>query len=143
MPWRETTPMHQRTLFIADHLRGTRSVTELCAEYGIARKTAYKWIDRYIRRGPAGLEDRSRRPRVIPNATPTPVVEALIALRHRHPTWGPRKLVAYLARRHPSWTLPGRSATAALLSAAIPTTGWHGAAASRTSTMTVRPGTLL
>jgi putative transposase len=62
MPWRETTPMHQRTLFIADHLPGTRSVTELCAEYGISRKTAYKWIDRYIRRGPSGLEDRSRRP---------------------------------------------------------------------------------
>jgi transposase-like protein len=45
VPWKETTPMHQRTLFIADHLRGTRSVTELCAEYGIARKTAYKWIE--------------------------------------------------------------------------------------------------
>jgi transposase InsO family protein len=115
MPWKETTPMHQRTLFIADHLRGTRSVTELCAEYGISRKTAYKWIDRYIRRGPAGLEDRSRRPRVVPNATAEPVVHALIALRQRHPTWGPRKLLAYLARRQPTWTLPGRSATAALL----------------------------
>jgi hypothetical protein len=55
--------MHQRTLFIADHLRGTRSVSELCTEYGISRKTAYKWINRFIRRGPAGLEDRSRRPR--------------------------------------------------------------------------------
>jgi putative transposase len=115
MPWRETTPMHQRTLFIADHLRGTRSVTELCAEYGIARKTAYKWIDRYIHRGPAGLEDLSRRPRVAPNATAEPIVQALIALRHRHPTWGPKKLLAYLARRHPSWKLPGRSVTAALL----------------------------
>jgi putative transposase len=115
MPWRETTPMHQRTLFIADHLRGIRSVTELCAEYGIARKTAYKWIDRYIRRGPAGLEDLSRRPRVAPNATAEPVVTALIALRHRHPTWGPKKLLAYLARRQPSWKLPGRSVTAALL----------------------------
>jgi len=107
--------MHQRTLFIADHLRGTRSVTELCAEYGIARKTAYKWIDRYIRRGPAGLEDRSRRPHVVPNATAEAVVNALITLRHRHPTWGPRKLLAYLARRQPTWKLPGRSATAALL----------------------------
>jgi transposase InsO family protein len=115
MPWKETTPMHQRTLFIADHLRGTRSVTELCAEYGIARKTAYKWIDRYIRRGPAGLEDRSRRPRITPTATPESVVNALIALRHRHPTWGPKKLLAYLARRQPTWTLPGRSVTAALL----------------------------
>jgi putative transposase len=113
MPWRETTPMHQRTLFIADHLRGTRSVTELCAEYGISRKTAYKWIDRYIRRGPSGLEDRSRRPRTTPTATPAPIVDALIALRHRHPTWGPKKLLAYLRRRHPA--LPGRSGTAALL----------------------------
>jgi putative transposase len=115
MPWRETTPMHQRTLFIADHLRGTRSVTDLCAEYGISRKTAYKWIDRYIRRGPSGLEDRPRRPRVTPTATPAPIVDALIALRHRHPTWGPKKLLAYLRRRHPRWRLPGRSVTAALL----------------------------
>ena len=47
MPWSQTTPMHQRTLFIADHLRGTRSVLELCAEYGISRKTGYKIFDRY------------------------------------------------------------------------------------------------
>ena len=115
MPWSQTTPMHQRTLFIADHLRGLRSVTELCAEYGISRKTAYKWIERYIRRGPAGLEDRSRRPRRAPNATASGVVNALVELRHRHPTWGAKKLLAFLARRHPDWNLPGRSVTCALL----------------------------
>lgn len=60
--------MHQRALFIADHLRSTRSVTELCTEYGISRKTAYKWINPYIRRGPVGLEARSRRPRSTPTA---------------------------------------------------------------------------
>jgi len=115
MPWSQTTPMHQRTLFIADHLRGTRSVSELCTEYGISRKTAYKWIERFIRRGPAGLEDRSRRPRSAPNATEPAVVEALVSLRHRHPTWGARKLIAYLAKRHPLWKLPGLSVTCALL----------------------------
>ena len=88
MPWSQTTPMHQRMLFIADHLRGSRSVTELCADYGISRKTGYMWIDRYIRRGPAGLEDRSRRPRRAANATATVIVNALVELRHRHPTWG-------------------------------------------------------
>lgn len=87
MPWSQTTPMHQRTLFIADHLRGTHSVVELCAEYGVSRKMGYKWIDRYIRRGPAGLEDRSRRPRSAPNATAPIVVDALLELRRRHPTW--------------------------------------------------------
>ena len=115
MPWSQTTPMHQRTLFIADHLRGTRSVTELCTEYGISRKTAYKWIDRFIRRGPAGLEDRSRRPRAAPNATDPAVVDALVELRHRHPTWGAKKLLALSSQTPPAWKLPGRSVTCALL----------------------------
>ena len=115
MPWSQTTAMHQRTQFIADHLRGTHNVSELCAEYGISRKTGYKWIDRYIRRGPSGLEDRSRRPRSCPNATPEFVTKALIELRHRHPTWGPKKLLRIVAKRHPDWPLPGRTATSDLL----------------------------
>lgn len=115
MPWSQTTPMHQRTLFIADHLRGTRSVTELCAEYGIARKTGYKWIDRYIRRGPRGLEDLSRRPRIAPNATAPAISAAFIDLRRKHPTWGAKKLLVVLKRRHLSWVLPKRSAVCNLL----------------------------
>jgi hypothetical protein len=49
MSWSQMTPMRERTLFIADHLRGTRSVIELCAEHGISRKTGYKLIERFIR----------------------------------------------------------------------------------------------
>jgi transposase-like protein len=56
MPWRAASPMDQRTQFIADFLRDALSITELCALYGVARKTGYKWIDRYLRHGPAGLE---------------------------------------------------------------------------------------
>jgi transposase-like protein len=63
MPWRAASPMDQRTQFIADFLRDALSITELCALYGVSRKTGYKWIDRYLRHGPAGLEERSRRPR--------------------------------------------------------------------------------
>src|SRR2546425_1558772 len=70
MPWREASPMDQRTQFIADHLRDVLSITELCALYGVSRKTGYKWIDRYVRHGPAGLEEASRRPRRSPNQTP-------------------------------------------------------------------------
>ncbi len=115
MPWSQTTPMHQRTLFIADHLRGTRSVSELCIEYGISRKAAYKWIDRYIRRGPAGLDDHSCRPLSSPYATEPAVIEAIVLLRHQRPTWGAKKLLAYLKRRHPDWRLPGLSVTCSLL----------------------------
>ncbi|MEM7600875.1 MAG: helix-turn-helix domain-containing protein, partial [Verrucomicrobiota bacterium] len=42
-----------------DYLRGTFTVTELCQRYCVSRKTGYKWIDRYVRRGPEGLEDYS------------------------------------------------------------------------------------
>ena len=62
MPWNQTSPMDQRTQFIADFLREVLSITELCELYGVSRKTGYKWIDRYVRQGPAGLVERSRRP---------------------------------------------------------------------------------
>ncbi len=60
MPWRKTSPMDQKTQFIADYLRQTLSMTELYELYGISRKTGYKWVDRYLRKGPAGLEELSR-----------------------------------------------------------------------------------
>ncbi len=34
MPWSETSPMDQRTQFMADYLRDTLSITELCQLYG-------------------------------------------------------------------------------------------------------------
>jgi len=37
-----------------DYLREVLSVTELCELYGVSCKTGYKWIDRYLRQGPAG-----------------------------------------------------------------------------------------
>ena len=37
MPWSQTTPMDQKTQFIADYLRETFSFTELCARYGVSR----------------------------------------------------------------------------------------------------------
>src|SRR4051812_3793400 len=59
MPWSETSPMDQKTKFIADYLRHSLPFSELCPDYGISRKTGYKWIDRYLHDGPQGLEDRS------------------------------------------------------------------------------------
>ena len=76
MPWSRTSPMDQRTQFVADYLRGTLSVTELCEQYGVSRKTGYKFIDRYLRQGPAGLEERSRRPHESPNRTDDEIVAA-------------------------------------------------------------------
>jgi transposase InsO family protein len=101
--------MDQKTQFIADHLRETFSVTELCDMYKVSRKTAYKWIDRYLRHGPAGLEDRSRKPRNSPNRIPEYIEAALLQARTRHPSWGAKKLLPYLAKRFPNEQLPVES----------------------------------
>ncbi len=115
MPWQETLLMDQRVQFIADYQRDVFDVAGLARRYGISRKTAYKWIDRYEVGGPAGLVDRSRRPVHAPNATPAVIVAALVELRGHHPTWGAKKLRKILATREPTWTLPARSTVCDLL----------------------------
>jgi hypothetical protein len=42
MPWSQTTPMDQKTQFVADYLREMFSFTELCARFGVSRETGYK-----------------------------------------------------------------------------------------------------
>jgi putative transposase len=116
MPWSQTTPMDQKTHFIADYLREVLSVTELCDLYGISRKTAYKVIDRYLRQGPAGLEERSRRPHTSPNHTPHEIEQALLEVRRRHPSWGGKKLLTIVHKAHPRWELPHRSTVCEILS---------------------------
>ena len=115
MPWSETTPMDERLQFVADVRRETEEIAVLCRRYGISRKTGYKWLARYAEAGPGGLADRSHRTHACPHATDPGAVDALCELRRRHPTWGPKKLLAVLARRRPALALPASSTAAALL----------------------------
>lgn len=116
MPWKEASPVNQRTQFIAEYLRETLSLSELCRMYEVSRKTGYTWIDRYLRQGPVGLEERSRRPARSPNQTSEEIVAALLEARRHHPSWGGKKLLALLHKRHPGWALPGRSTACDILS---------------------------
>src|SRR6266403_4578472 len=116
MPWSETTPMDQKTQFIADYLRQRLSITELCELYGISRKTGYKVIDRYLRLGPQGLEELSRRPASCPNRTPEHIEQAIVAVRQRHPSWGAKKLLSVLHKSHRRWSFPTRSTVCDILS---------------------------
>ena len=116
MPWSETKPMNQKMQFIADYLRQMLDMTELCQLYGISRKTGYKWIGCYVEYGPQGLENQSRRPDHHPNETASEIVEALIQGRQYHPTWGAKKLLAIIGKKHPKWSLPGRSTVCEMLS---------------------------
>lgn len=109
MPWRERSPMDERVQFISDYQRQLFSITELCDRFGVSRKTGYKWIARYNGAGAAGLAPRSSRPQHSPQATTPPVVDAIVALRKRYPTWGGKKIIAVLREREPTWALPAVS----------------------------------
>src|SRR5262249_31719749 len=115
MPWREASPMDQRMQFIADFLRHALTITGPGEPYGIARKTGYKWIDRYLRHGPEGLKEGSRRPVHSPRQTSDEIVDAILTARRRHPTWGGKKLLALLHRQEPRWKMPGRSTACDIL----------------------------
>jgi putative transposase len=62
MPWQEVVTVELRQQFIQDALLGVVPIAELCAGYGISRKTGYKFLARYRAFGVSGLDDRSRRP---------------------------------------------------------------------------------
>jgi len=111
MPWLELSPMEQRLQLVRDFESGLFSMTELAEQYGVSRRTAYKWVARFEASDGdiTALGDRSRRPRTSPAATDAAVVEALIALRRRHPRRGPKKLLAMGAKQHPTWAWPSRS----------------------------------
>jgi putative transposase len=62
MPWMETSPVDQREQFIRDHRLDMYAMAELCARYGISRRTGYKWLARFVEAERARLRDRSRAP---------------------------------------------------------------------------------
>jgi transposase InsO family protein len=115
MPWREMSPMEQRLELIHEYESGLLTMTELATQYGVSRKTAYKWRERYEREGLLGLCDHSRRPHHSPFVTEAALVDALVAVRRRHPRWGAKKLLAVLRRRRPHAPWPARSTVAAWL----------------------------
>jgi transposase InsO family protein len=107
--------MDQRVAFIADWLRDEWTMTELAERYGISRKTAYKWVDRYAADPAHGLIERSRAPQTHGRATTEAICEAVLALRRKHPRWGPKKLRAILCEREPRQVWPAASTIGDLL----------------------------
>src|SRR5688572_8641133 len=97
--WKETRVVDERVSFVQAAQRGDESITELCARHGVSRKTGYKWLARAA--AGESLEDRSRRPHASPQRTDEALVELLLELRGKRPTWGPRKLLARLHALHP------------------------------------------
>jgi transposase InsO family protein len=107
--------MDQRTQFIRDWLKHREYVSQLCARYGVSRKTGHKWIRRFMEVGPDGLIERGRAARMIANKTLPAVERVIVGLRQRHPSWGAKKLCAWLSQHRPQLELPHKSTVCEIL----------------------------
>ena len=57
MPWMETCLMEERIKFVLAAEQGDLSLAALCRQYGISRKTRYKWFGRFKAGGLAGMDE--------------------------------------------------------------------------------------
>lgn len=105
MPWTTASPMSLRLEFVHAVHRRRHPITEVCRAFGISEKTGHKWLARFAAEGERGLDDRQPIAHRFPHQLARPVADAILAVRTQHPTWGPRKLRAYLAatRSGPRW----------------------------------------
>lgn len=114
MPWRECHVMDERVRFVARLLEG-ETMTVLCEEFGISRKTGYKIFRRYEHAGVRGLTDRSRRPYRHANQLPMAVEKTIVRLKKEYPTWGAPKIRERLRARYPEVHCPAISTVHAVL----------------------------
>lgn len=115
MPWKESSVLDQRVQFIAEYLKDTMSISDLCKQFGISRPTGYKFIDRYTQYGPAGLVDMPKEPKTHPNATDESIQNRIIEFRGDHPNWGASKIQVVLKRDFPDTNWPAASTIGELL----------------------------
>lgn len=109
--------MEQRIDFIRAWRRRDRTVEELRTEFGISRKTAYKWIKRYVDGGEDWFADQSRARKSQDHRTPEHIVDLIVREKKLYPKWGPKKLIPLLEEKYPSLEFPVPSTASDILKA--------------------------
>jgi transposase InsO family protein len=72
-------------------------------------------VARFAEGGWEALEDRSRAAHTHPNATEAPIAARIVAAKHEHPRWGPRKLLDLLRAEDPQSEWPAISTAGEIL----------------------------
>jgi putative transposase len=114
MGWMETCAVEERMRFVMAIMEREEAFAAVCRQFGVSRKTGYKWLERYLEDGFEGLLDRSRAPLHHPQAMTREIAERCLEVRRGHPTWGPVKVRAWLERRVPQTEWPAASTIGSL-----------------------------
>lgn len=95
MPWKVVPVSDIRLSFV--HLVRSlgKPVAAACREFGISRKTAYKWLKRFDADSSQCLHNHPCRPHCSPAQTAADIEQQVLAVRDRF-GWGPRKIRALL-----------------------------------------------
>ena len=102
MPWESKTVEKLREEFVLA-AKSTHNFSSLCREFGITRKTGYKWVNRFKNQNE--LKDQSRKPNLIANKTPIEIEEVILALRNENPGWG-AKTIKQVLENHGHENIP-------------------------------------
>jgi putative transposase len=106
MSWKEVKVLDQRQEFILKFLKKEYSFANLCDQYGISRKTGYKWVKRFVDDGPNALLNQSKAPHKQFRVTSEETVDLILSIKFQWSNWGPKKVHAYLQRYYPTVSCP-------------------------------------
>jgi len=85
--------VHSRALMAAKVIFEGWTLKQAAACFNVSAKTAAKWVRRYREAGPAGLSDRTSRPRQLRAPTPPHLVARVEALRRER--WTGQRIAAH------------------------------------------------
>jgi transposase InsO family protein len=106
MPWKNPSVVGERERFVVAAQKGGRKFAQVCREFGISRKTGYKWCRRHHAEGCGGLANRSRQPRRRASPQAERWRRRALAVRRAHPHRGAKKLQVRLGELHGRRGLP-------------------------------------
>jgi len=115
MTWRVSKVEEQRKEFINNCHEGKKTLIDICKQFNISRKTAYKWINRYEKEGANGLKDRSRARHNQRQKTSEEVINHIVALKLQKESWGPKKIKIRLEEDFPSIIFPSITTIGSIL----------------------------
>lgn len=72
--------------------KGIRTEEEVAELFGVTGRTFRRWLKSYRKKGVNGLNPKSTRPKKPVNQTKKNLVERIVSLKRKYPSWGARRI---------------------------------------------------